>query len=277
MNYKILKDKIEIYNADDFNPKHIAECGQMFRFYVVDGKYVIISDKNIAIISSADYGYIIDTNNSEYFVNYFDLNYDYAEAKKRLSKNKVLLPSINSGHGIRIINGNKIEIILEFIISANNNIKRIQKIVEKLCEIGDKKSFKNIEYHAFPSLEKLSLMDEKWYNSLGAGYRAEYLKETVAALMKVDMSKIEKLSNEELYKWLISLKGVGPKVASCIMLFGFGRKSYFPVDTWVEKVYYNHFSRDKRSRKQIQEYFEKLFEEDSGLAQQFLFNHERNN
>lgn len=277
MEYKLFNNRIEIYNTKDFNPKHIAECGQMFRFYVKNDNFVILSSKNIAIISKAKYGYLIESNNPEYFVKYFDLDYDYKRAKERLSKNKLLVPAINNGYGIRIINGDKAEVILEFIISANNNIKRIQKIVEKLCEIGEQKTFNDISYNAFPDIKKLNAMPIDWYNSLGAGYRAGYLKSTAEKLMACNMEKIEKLSNQELYNWLLSLKGVGPKVASCIMLFGFGRKNYFPVDTWVEKVYYNHFSSEKRTRKQIQEYFENMFAEDSGLAQQFLFNNERNN
>ena len=93
--------------------------------------------------------------------------------------------------------------------------------------------------------------------------------------MNVNLAEIQQLSTDEIYKFLISLKGVGPKVASCILLFGFGKMEKFPVDTWIEQVYYNHFDSTKKSRPQIQKYFESEFGEYSGIAQQYLFYYER--
>ena len=276
MNYKIFENKIEVYDLSCFDITHICECGQMFRFVKNnDGSYFVCSANERAKIAKENKNYVIYTQNPAYFVNFFDLNYDYALAKKQLSKHKILKDAIVHGEGIRIAKADKTEAIIEFIISANNNIKRIQKIVEKLCEIGDKKHDEFGTYFAFPSVQVLAKQSDEWYASLGAGYRAPYIKETATVLCKTNLTEIEKMPSEELYKWLIKLKGVGPKVASCIMLFGFGRKEFFPVDTWVEQVYYNHFSKEKRTRTQIQKYFEDMFGENSGLAQQYLFYAER--
>lgn len=276
MDYKIFEDKIEVYNLQSFDIKHICECGQLFRYEKNnDGSYFVVSGKFRAKVAKIGEKCVIWSDNPTYFANFFDLDYDYNKAKKELGKNKLMANSIRHGEGIRIAKADKFEIIVEFIISANNNIKRIKKIVEKLCGIGDKKADEFGEYNAFPSAAVLAIQSDEWYASLGAGYRAPYLKQTAQFLCNTDLDAIGKLSSPELYKWLLSLKGVGPKVASCIMLFGFGRKEFFPVDTWLEQVYYNHFDNGKKTRKQIQEYFENMFGEYSGLAQQYLFYAER--
>lgn len=276
MKYKVFDDKIEIFGTTEFNPKHICECGQMFRFFVdKNGDYVVMSGENLARIAKSNTGYTIFTETPAYFVNYFDLDYDYKTAKNELLKHSVLVPAINSGGGIRIVNADKVETILEFIISANNRIPRIKAITERLCTLGEKKSGKFGKYNAFPKIEKIAEQSEDWFKQIGAGFRAKYLEKTSKILAKTDMSQIEKLNSNELYNWLVGLSGVGPKVASCIMLFAFSRRDYFPVDTWIEKVYYNHFETQKRSRKQIQQYFEDMFGEYSGLAQQYLFFKER--
>lgn len=277
MKYYVCSDKIIIDGFDDFCPKHICECGQMFRFFIdKDNNYVVASDKNFAKIVKTETGYEIITQNPHYFEHYFDLKFDYSAAKQKLYRYNKLQNAIDAGDGIRLVNADPIETIFEFIISANNNIKRIQKITEKLCEIGDVVHTNFGTFHAFPSVEKLANMPLEWFETLGAGYRAKYLKQTADFLKNIDIKEIVCLSNNDLYNWLISLKGIGPKVASCIMLFGFSRREFFPVDTWVEQVYFNHFYDGDKTRKQIQKYFETMFGELSGLAQQYLFNKERN-
>lgn len=277
MKYNIIDNKIIIYGKEDFCPKHICECGQMFRFFQDDcGNYVVISSDKIAKIVETESGYEIVTDQPQYFANYFDLDFDYSQAKNKLRAVPQLLDAINAGGGIRLCKADPVEMIFEFIISANNNIKRIQQIVNKLCEIGDEKESIVGKYKAFPTINQLKNMPLDWFETLGAGYRAKYLFETSQYLSGVDISSIQNLPSEELYQWLLNLKGVGPKVASCILLFGFSRREYFPVDTWVEQVYNNHFYQGKKSRKQIQHYFQNLFGDLSGIAQQYLFNMERN-
>ena len=175
---------------------------------------------------------------------------------------------IEYGYGIRILKADPIEMIFSFTISQNNNIKRIKQIIERLCEIGSQnaENFKN-----FPNINELFNAPLEFYQTLGAGYRAKFLKNLSTALINVDIEKIKKLSTDEIYNFLISLNGIGPKVASCILLFGFGKTEKFPVDTWLEQVYYNHFSSKKQTRPQIQNYFENEFKEYSGIAQQYLF------
>lgn len=274
MIYKIKDNVIFVYDKTQFNPKHILECGQVFRFGKdANGNYFVISKCNKATIIEEKDHYKIISNDANYFVNYFDLNTDYNVIKTKLKQNKILAPMIDYGYGIRILRGDTEEMIYSYIISQNNNIKRIQKIIEKLCEIGESVS----DYNAFPTTKILSEKAPEYFSTLGAGYRDKFLVEAVKFLSHQNLDEIKQKSTDEILKILTGVKGIGTKVASCILLFGFGRMEKFPVDTWIEQVYYNHFSSEKRSRPQIQKYFEDEFKQYSGLAQQYLFYSEREN
>ena len=272
MIYKLENNIIKVFDKTQFNPKHILECGQVFRFgQDENGNYFVISKDNKATIVEKENCYEIISNNHAYFINYFDLETDYNKIKETLSKNQVLSKMIPYGYGIRILNADAHEMIFSYIISQNNNIKRIQKIIEKLCTAGDEQH----GYKSFPTIENLASLPLEFYQSLGAGYRDKFLKQTADSLLNINLNDIKNKSTDEIYKFLISLHGIGPKVASCILLFGFQKKDKFPVDTWIEQVYYNHFSKEKRSRPEIQNYFESEFKEYSGIAQQYLFYFER--
>ncbi len=231
MIYKIDNNKIIVFDKSQFNPEHILECGQVFRFGKDEnGNYYVLSKNLKATIVEFGDHYEILSQAPEYFVHYFDLDTDYNLIKKELQANEVLRPMINFGYGIRILNADPEEMIFSFLISQNNNIKRIQKIIEKLCDAGEEMA----GFKAFPTTKILADQPLEFFQSLGAGYRDKFLKETAMALESVDFEKIKNLDTDSLFEFLLSLKGVGAKVASCILLFGFGRKNKFPVDSWIE-------------------------------------------
>ena len=270
MNYTIEGNKIIFEKNDDFDAESILTCGQMFRYFKTDDGWTVITGKERANIYEKNGLVIIECTDPLRFVDFFDLDTDYSKIKKELSQYEVLKESINFGKGIRIAKGQTEEIIFQFIVSQNNNIKRIQKIVEKMCEVGDKIDEK---YNAFPSAKKLASLPFEWFKGLGAGYRDVFLYETAKLLSEIDLDEKIKLPSGELYKWLLSIKGVGPKVASCIMLFGFHRTECFPVDTWMEKVYRKYFFTGEMTRPQISAFMQEKFGVMSGIAQQYLFNY----
>ena len=275
MKIEVLKDKIILYNPDSFNIRHILECGQVFRYKNLGDCYQVISSNKIAKIFTYNDRVEIETSDPEYFYNYFDLDTDYSKIKEELSKYDMLKDAINYGNGIRILKQNLFETIISFIISANNNIKRIQGIIERISEhFGTKKDC----FFAFPTLEQLKNATQEYYKSLGAGYRSAYLVKVVGQLenKQFDLYHLKELPTPILRKKLISLAGVGPKVADCILLFGFGRKDVFPVDTWIEKVY-NEQNSIKRTREQIAQYYVDKFKNLSGYAQQYFFYNKREN
>lgn len=267
LKYKKGKDFIEIFGKDDFNPQHILECGQIFSFKKNGENYQVFSADKKAEIFETENGYIIKTKNPDYFENFFDLKTDYGEIKKKLKKYDILTKPIKYGHGIRIVKQDLFETVISFIVSANNNIKRIQMILDRLRQkLGQNMG----DYYAFPTREALLSVNEEFFTNIGAGYRAKYLYETVRLIDEKTLKEWDLLSTPDLRKKLIGLSGVGPKVADCILLFGYGRGDVFPVDTWMAQMY-NKFYEHQENREAIRYNLTKQFGQLSGFAQQYLF------
>lgn len=262
------------YSAEYFNPEHTLECGQIFRFKKLDSGYVVYSADKACFIKNEGEKVIFECDDGDYFYNFFDLDRDYkkiVEAAKSFSV-PLLTRSAEACKGLRILNQNREETIYSFIISQNNNIPRIKGIIEKICmNLGEKKSFSGQEYFAFPSSSSLASVGAEFYKNLGAGYRDTYLFETSKRISAEGIKKLDGLDAVALKRELLTYKGIGPKVADCISLFGFGKTESFPVDTWLEKVYREDFHGTLKGREKISKYFTELFKEYSGYVQQYLF------
>ena len=179
-NYYIEKNKIVVTNLNEFNITHILECGQVFRFIKTKDGYIVFSGAKKAEIKTFGDKVEICTKNVEYFVNYFDLETNYTEIKNKLAKFKVLKPMLKTAYGIKILKQNPVKMIISFIISANNNIKRIQLIIENICKrFGNKIN----DYYAFPTLKELEKANIEDFKGCGAGYRAKYLYKVVLYLL----------------------------------------------------------------------------------------------
>ncbi|MBR4004188.1 MAG: DNA-3-methyladenine glycosylase 2 family protein [Clostridia bacterium] len=268
------KDTILISNALDFNITEILECGQIFSFKRIDyNKYFVISMEKTATVIYEGYNTVIKTDYVDYFYNFFDLNTNYDDINKKIDR---VYPEMKHykemGKGIRILRQDPLQTIISFIVSANNNIKRIKNILFKISDrfgsrIGQTNSY------TFPTLQQLSVATVEDFTELGTGYRASYLVETIKKLQteEYDINKLKSLPTKKLKQKLIELNGVGPKVADCIMLFGFSRMDVFPVDTWIRKFYYM-FEDKKLSDEKISAYFVNKFKDLSGYIQQYVYN-----
>lgn len=268
MNYEYTSEGIRINKSEDFNAKQILECGQIFRYTVENDGFNIYSTNKTCRLICKKHHDIICTNNSKEFVHFFDLNRDYGEIKQSLMGYPNMKNIISHGSGIRILNQNPIEMIISFIISANNNIPRIQTIIEKLCfECGDQVN----DYYAFPEIKVLNSKGELFYRAIGAGYRAKYLVNTVDALANGFSLDLQGMNISSARKHLMKLMGVGRKVADCILLFAYHRTEVFPTDTWIIKYYDDLFGATNISVTKkadiLSEYYGKL----SGYAQQYIF------
>ncbi len=271
MKYEIQNDKIVIYDTKDFNISHILECGQVFTYKKnADYDYDVYSLDKFANVKLVDKKYIIKTNETKYFVNYFDLDTDYGAIKKEIAKNDYMKEAINFGFGIRILKQSLLEVIIGFIVSANNNIKRIISTMQKIRAFGENKG----NYYAFPTLARLHDITVEDFKNMGAGYRAEYLYKTIRKLDAVNLDETRNYDTVTLKRWLLSLCGVGPKVADCILLFGYGRYDCFPVDTWIEKVYIDIFKK-RENRQKMSSNLVSYFGKNAGYAQQYLFFYKR--
>ena len=272
--YKKLKNKIIINNTKDFCPTHIFECGQFFRYKKSKNVFEILSKNYQAKIIEQNDSIEIKSDNVDYFEEFFDLNTNYQLIKKSLNKDAILKPAIEFGYGIRILKQDLFEMIISFIISANNNIKRIQNSIEYICKTYGTKCN---EFYAFPTSSQLVKADETSFKLAGTGYRARYLVDTISKINsnEFDLQYLNTLPTNEARKYLITLSGVGPKVADCILLFGMHRLDVFPVDTWIEQSYKSYFSSDSISRNNISKLLCEKYKELSGYAQQYLFYYQR--
>ncbi len=270
-----------------FDLKDIFECGQCFRWNKEEnGSYTGIWKENIVNIKKEGQDYVFtgickNQNLEEEIYHYFDLDRNYEQIKKELSKkDKYMKTSIAYGKGIRILNQDLWETIISFIISANNNIPRIKGIIERLSKTyGNKIEWNGKEYYTFPTPMQLKDVTVEEYRQLGLGFRDIRLYETTKMILegKVDLQELKNNPNTiEVREKLLTLSGVGPKVADCILLFSdLKRLEVFPIDVWVRRVmndlYIQNEDESKVSKKQIEKIARNKFGNLAGLAQQYLF------
>ena len=212
---------------------------------------------------------------------YFDLNRNYEEIKDTLSKiDEYLANSIIYGNGIRILNQDLWETIISFIISANNNIPRIKGIINRISQkYGNEIKWKGRSYFTFPSSEKLAMATVEDLRALGLGFRDVRVYETTHRILEkqVDLEKLHKEPDtQKVRNELLSLSGVGPKVADCILLFStLKRFDVFPIDVWVRRVmnelYIKNEDETKVNKKEIEKLAKEKYGNLEGIAQQYLF------
>ncbi len=285
-------DKFILKNQDSFNLVHIFECGQCFRWNKAeDGSYIGVIDSCVIKVKKEDEqiiftGKSIRGNFEEIIKKYFDLEADYKEYKTKLSAiDEFLKESIKFGEGIRILKQDLWECIISFIISANNNIPRIKKIIEKLSlNYGQKIEFEGKDYYTFPTPESLAKASVEDLRNLGLGFRDKRIYNTTKMILEkqVDLEKIKNMdTTSQMRDELLKLDGVGPKVADCILLFSLKRIDVFPIDVWVRRVmndlYIHNEDEEKVNKKELQKLAEEKFLGLSGIAQQYLFYWKREN
>lgn len=294
MKYEKLKNKIIIKDLTQFDIKQIFDCGQIFRYYIANDNIaeVVSMDKYARIFTYTDRVEIV-TEDVDYFTSFFDLDLDYNAIKNALSDDEFLSPCIKFGYGIRILNQDLFEMIVSFIISANNNIKRIKNSLNVLSKkFGTKKQLnmdtidnsplsvgrsRDVEYYAFPTLNQLKRAKVQDFVDAGLGYRAEYIYDTIQKLSTEQLDNFSSLDFDSQLQFLLSLKGVGEKVAHCIMLFAMHHTNVFPVDTWINKVYNDLTNTSTTNRKAISKELTNRYNKLSGYAQQYFFYYYRSN
>ena len=258
-----------------FDIKSILDSGQMFRYRFENDAYIVQScDKVAKICKIDDQKWVLSSKNLNYFANFFAFNTNYDIILTELSKFKFMAPALKYSCGVRILKQEPLETLISFIISANNNISRIKKSVNYICEHFGKKLDEG--GFAFPTLDELKKISEHDFVLAGTGYRAPYLVKTIKMLCDgFDLNALKELSTDEAKLRLLTLPGVGPKVADCVLLFGLGHKRVFPVDTWIAKVYNDYFDKNEKNRKKMRENLCKTFGDLAGIAQQYLFYYTR--
>lgn len=280
------EQQYELNNIPSFNSKHIFECGQCFRWdEESDGSYTGIVGKNVINVKQVENRVIFSSygadNLEKLVINYFDLTRNYEEIKDKLSKiDEHLARSIEYGSGIRILNQDLWETIISFIISANNNIPRIKGIINRISKnYGEKIEWNGKEYYTFPTVEELSKASVEELRAWGLGFRDVRVYETTRKILEkqVDLEELHKEKDtQKVRDILLTLDGVGPKVADCILLFStLKRFDVFPIDVWVRRVmnelYIKNEDETKVSKKEIEKLAKEKYGNLEGIAQQYLF------
>lgn len=276
----------KIKNVKSFEPVHIFDCGQCFRWdKELDGSYTGVFKGNVMNVkkdgNNVTFKGICNGNIEEICRDYFDLNTDYEDIKEKLSKiDDNVKTSVSYGSGIRILNQDLWETIISFIISANNNIPRIKGIIDRISKkYGEEVDWNGTKYYTFPTAEELSKASVEDLRALGLGFRDVRVYETTRKILnkEVDLNKLtEEKDTEKVREKLLTLPGVGPKVADCILLFStLKRFEVFPIDVWVRRVINDLYIKNPDETKVNKREIEKLAKEKygylAGLAQQYLF------
>lgn len=250
------------------NVRDTLECGQFFRYIDNGTHYTVHSLDKTAYLYDNGNSVVIENEDKEYFRNFFDLNTDYEPIKTALYDKPLMREAIDNAPALRILRQDPFETVIDFIISANNHIPRIKSIIERICIGGN-----------FPTLDSLAELPYEFYQKLGAGYRDSYLYETVQKLRKEPdfLQNIKLLDTANAQRALTTLKGIGPKVADCILLFGYYRMDVFPVDTWIKKVYADIFPSGSSNPREMRKQLIETYGNYSGYAQQYLFYNKRGN
>lgn len=288
-----------IKGVKNFNIKQVLECGQCFRWErITDNNYIVVANRRVIEIVQNDDEVIINNSNMEDFnniwLNYFDLNREYASIKEELSKDELLKKSVEFGYGIRILNQDPFEMLISFIISARNSIPSIRKTVNKISEKwGDAIEYNGKTYYAFPTPKQLKDATLENIQDTGASFRSKYIIDTIKNVnnsidakengelsddvKKYDLDYIKSLDTDDCHTALQNFMGVGAKVADCIMLFSMGKHSAFPVDVWVKRAMIHFYLAPDVSLNKIRIFGREKFGELAGLAQQYLFYYAREN
>lgn len=276
------KDNLVILeDIENFDAKAIFTCGQAFRWYEEkNGSFTTVHLGRVLNVLNEDDKVIFKGTNLEEFneiwIDYFDLNTDYQSIRKSLANNKILANAMEYGKGIRILNQNHFEMLISFIISANNMIPRIRKSIEVISMRYGKFicQDENRKYYSFPTVEELSKATvEELREFAKVGFRDKRIFDTVNMIKNenIDLDSFENLETDNLREELLKFSGVGNKVADCIMLFSYKRGEVFPVDVWIKRVMEELFIKEETPVKKISKEADRIFGKYAGYAQQYLF------
>lgn len=277
---------VRVEKLSDFLISQIFDCGQCFRFEptadgsfegVAHGRYIRFSQPDSSTLeihnsTPADYENI--------WKRYLSLDADYNAVRADIAsrfdiashgKDTIMPTAMEYGSGIRILRQEPWETLCSFIVSQNNNIPRIKKIIAAMSErYGEPTECAGHTYYAFPTAESLVSAGVGGLAALRTGFRAKYIFDAAerVASGELDLEKVSEMTPDEAMEALCEIKGVGPKVASCAMLFGLGMTSAFPIDVWIKRVIAKYYP-DGLDIPALGEY--------AGIAQQYLFYYERYN
>lgn len=278
-----LKDEVlTISQLKCFDLGKSCSCGQAFRWGYDAADDCWLGVVRAKAVRAAQHGdtlrlFPCNAGDVDMWLDYFDLYRDYSGIEALISGSERLSVCLPCASGIRVFRQEPFETLISFIISANNNIKRISGIIERLCALcGERISVGGRNFFAFPSPEAISALSAEQLIKIGAGYRAPYILETAGRVAKgYCLSDLKGMNLSDARSELLRFKGVGPKVADCILLFSLGHTDAFPVDVWIGRAMSELYFNSETPTKHELESVVKSIGEYSGIIQQYIFYYAR--
>lgn len=275
-------DFVRIRNIEHFDLSSTLEDGQCFRWDKInDDHYIgVVKEKVLEVFKDGADLVFFNTNFQEFekiWIPYFTLDMDYEKIKSLLSKDPLLKKAVEFAPGLRLLRQDFHETLISFILSSNNNIQRIKKIIYNLCQTAGKDiECKGKIYKTFPTIKEMQHLTCEDFMKIGAGYRSKYLVHTIRALYcnDVDIERLQCRSLDQARKDLQCYMGIGVKVADCILLYSGTRYDSFPADVWIKKIMASYLG-ESSSTEQILAYAASVFGSYAGIAQQYLFHYAR--
>lgn len=252
----------------------LIESAQCFSWQPVENGYAAVIQGQPVFVWRDEQGVHAEGGlDIETLRHYLDLDRDYSRVAAQYAHIEAARRSVELYPGLRVLNQDPWEALVSFIISANNNVSRIRNLVSALSrELGPGFEIQGTSLYGIPGPEVLAACDEMQLRAMGMGYRAPYLKKTASMVLDgFPLWQLKDMPYEQAHAALTTLHGVGDKVADCVLLFGCGHTSAFPVDVWVDRLLKSWFSVECKSRKKMMCTARELLRENAGLLQQFLF------
>ena len=265
----------------DLNLEATLNSGQVFGFKKgPDGSFSgnllghpsQISHTNGQLSIASEYSHSIDKVRS-----YFDLSQNLDTVYQVLENELPLRPALKAYRGLRVLRQDPWEALACFILSSNNNVKRIQGIHKNLCAYFSRRAGRLAD--TFPSAHEIASSHERILRELGLGYRAPFLLHTAKFLSRNDLylEQIRSAEHSEALSRVLAFPGIGPKVADCVLLYGFHRLDTFPVDVWILRAMRKIYFRNRRvSEQRVHDFGRKRWGAWSGYVQQYIFHGARN-
>ena len=263
----------------DFNLQTTLESGQVFGFAKgVQGSYSgMLHGSSVEVVQKNGHLDVRGKVSARVIRDYFDLNRDLSSVYAILAEDPVLAPLRTYIKGLRLIRQDSWEALACFIISSNNNVKRIAGIHRNLCEYFARRRG-DLDGRPFPSAQEIARSSEKVLRDLGLGYRAPFLWATAMFLSNNPgyLDAVREAEHEEAVERVLAFPGIGPKVADCVLLYGFHRLEFFPVDVWIARIVTKLYFKGRRvPEERIRRFGMKRWGADAGYVQQYLFHGSR--
>ena len=276
----IKKDSLEFSSVECFDLGKSCLCGQAFRWRSFDGGFLgIVRGEPVLARQEGSRLELVGAKpeSAAFWAHYFDLGRDYARIEKEVANDPRLAVCFPEAHGIRVFNQEPFEALISFIISQNNNIKRIAGIIERLCALcGERLEFMGETLYAFPAPSRIAALTVKELEGIGTGYRAPFIQKAAERICGgYSLEPLKDMSLAEARAELGTFLGIGPKVADCILLFSLGHTDAFPIDVWIDRAIKAMFFDGNTAKKaELYEAVSSLGEY-SGIIQQYIFQYAR--